>query len=278
MNTETRTQLLAEFPAARWVKNNIRELSCEGWFVLEVSPTPPYSDISKVTADLAKSELIYIDYNNGKLHHSVNCEQTKHPLDSQVRKALKSVTEETFTVAIYPDYIPELKGQPVAIPLEPEITYEKYPDHPHLNVPIVLKNQFFLPETLCYTDDPIGLGVNEYERFLTAFKEISTWLFRHQIWVALRKTIRPGIWIGPSSESLPATAYPGLLNPTGLCHCGKNEKYAFCHMAEDLALSGLDAHIISEITKNVLNNSYSWQQNIKVPRDKSLSLLRHSLL
>jgi len=278
MTPEVRKRLLLEFSAARWVDNTVRELPCEGWFILEVYPTPPPSEKDMVAADLNNSGLIYIASDSGKLYHSDNCVQTNHRLDSHVRRALKSVKNEKFLVAVYTGFLPELKGQPVAIPLEPIISYENYPDHPHINSPMILSNMFFLPETLCYTDNPSGLGFSEYDRFKTAFKEISTWLFRHQVWVASRKFIKPGIWIGPSAESLRADVYPGFLNPTGPCRCGSDNKYIFCHMANDIAPQEEVKSIQEMLTKNILSHVSSWQQRVKIPRDRSLRYLRQNLM
>lgn len=117
--------------AIRWYDGDKYNLPGDGWLLIEVNPLPPLDKIEFVAADLAKGSIVRL--HGGKLYHFNNCIESEHYIkNAVVRRALKRLTEQTFTLAIYPGQKNVYNGQPIIISLEPEINYMVYPDHPHL--------------------------------------------------------------------------------------------------------------------------------------------------
>ncbi|WCK53907.1 hypothetical protein PP175_21705 [Aneurinibacillus sp. Ricciae_BoGa-3] len=168
--------------------------------------------------------------------HWEHC-QFEHDLPELIAQVLPALKSRTYTLAVYPYETSEqfLRKQPVIISLDPEISYRKYPDHPHLNVPFTdTKTGFHMPASFCYTDNPDLLGDDNYSRVKSSLQQATLWLLRHEVWLETRKRVAKGVWIGPNAELLPSWAYPGIIDTEGKCHCGSGNLYKLCHYERDL--------------------------------------------
>jgi len=70
-----------------------------------------------------------------------------------------------------------------------------------------------VPDSICYTADNEG-------RY--TFRQVSIWLFRHQIWV------ETGEWIGNHKAVLSPLDYFLVANPASHCRCGTKKTYSTC--------------------------------------------------
>lgn len=237
--------IIQEFGPVRWVSFNTT-IPSEGLFLLTVTPLPPREELEAVVADIC-AENVRVNIRDGKVHHSSrHCHQARHRiLDHIIRKAVRNLTEVTFHVAVHPNIAvgplqqqPSLNGQPIAIVYEPEITYMSYPYHPHLNMGwpdhVLPGSRFGIPDSLCYTTDPRGLGETQQKRLVNAFDQVVIWLLRHQVWEATHPWHKPGLWIGPHEGNLNPIDFLQGLNPFGACRCGQERLYKDCHMPNDL--------------------------------------------
>jgi len=253
------------------------------WFLLELKPMPLNSEINDVASDICRNGSVKV--NKGKVkHHLDNCDRESHSFSSKLRhveKIISDLKDEKYYIAVHPGDENILNGQPIAISIKPEINYIKYPDHPHLNAgakDVSMEGfNFYLPNSLCYTDDPKQLGTDTVDRMLFAFDLITIWLFRHQIWLKTREVYGKGTWIGPEAASFPPYIYPKILNPLGKCRCGKNEKYGNCHRPYDIKKLRKKAKQNNRI--NLKHQTYgSWRKNIYDPQSRSLKVLKNILL
>lgn len=276
---------LEEVFPAKWFQNPLRGRKHVGWFLLEISPLPPLDELELVVADIIKDNVIDVSW--GQALHSEDCTRTNHNIPQLVKNIIENLEDQKFIVAVYPGVKNVYGGQPVAIALEPQINYQLYPDHPHLN-PGYITNRvngenFFLPDSFCYIDDPASLGNDAYERMLQAFCKISIWLFRHQVWVETRKFITKGEWIGLEGKPLPSSAYPEFINPLGMCRCGKGESYVNCHMLSDLGnYPGYRKHQ-DKPSKNIVEQKFvfqsikKWNEKVRIPHDLTINQLKRSM-
>ncbi|MEC1759899.1 SEC-C metal-binding domain-containing protein [Schinkia azotoformans] len=266
--------------------HKVKGITNEGWFLLEITPLPIQIELEQIVSDIENINPVGVQ--GGKLVHLECCEAHNHNnLQKDVRKALKDLKDQSFKVAVYAGLtnIKILKNQPIAVVLEPEISYITYPDHPHLNVGgFDPANGFYFPDSLCYIDDPQQLGETKKERLLNAFDQISIWLFRHQVWESSRKYKKRGIWIGPQVGSFAPYDYPPILDPNRACWCGSNKPYKDCHSESDLlALVNKEAETsgisLDQVKRAVIFNKLNaWEQRLRVPKQQSLNLLKRKLL
>lgn len=249
---------------------------------------PPTDELERVIVDICTGG-IPVFVNGGKVYHSDECQARKHVLQNvNVKRSLRRLKEETFNVAIHPNIAvgplreaPLLGGQPIAIAFSPEITFKDYPDHPHLNMGnhqrLLPSTHYLLPDTLCYTHTPNGLGEMQRDRLLTAFDEVTIWLLRYQIWLATRALTGHGIWIGPQEGQIYADWYPLRLNPEGQCHCGSIRKpYKDCHMTNDLA-TVKQKHGDAVTAQMQLIDSSWWVKTVYLPQKKLFDDLKQQL-
>jgi hypothetical protein len=259
------------------------------WFLLELNPIPLNSEIKDVTSDICRNASVKVS--NGKVKHDYdNCDQENHSFSSKsrhVEKIISDLKDKKYYIAVYPGDEKILNGQPIAIPLKPEINYIRFPDHPHLNTMGAKDVQidgfnFHLPDSLCYTSDPNELGTDKSKRLLYAFDLITIWLFRHEIWLKTKESYGKGTWIGPEAARFSPYIYPQILNPLGKCRCGKNKKYVDCHRSYDMKKLRKMKKKNNKISLNSGRISYqtagSWENNICNPQKRSLDILQNILL
>lgn len=208
------------------------------WFVLETSPLSLSEDNEKIIFDILMGNGVYVN-KNGTLKHNRDCEVDEHIISKQFEATLLSLRSQKFRFAIWPNsqsilstnQRKILSGQPVIVPLDPEINYYIFPDHPHLNNGCMFEGTL-IPQSICYTDSPSTLGSSDLDRVRNAINQAHIWLYRHQIWLASRKNGR-GKWIGPELAISDKDQYSIKRNPYGQCRCGSKKQYCLCHLNED---------------------------------------------
>lgn len=209
----------------------------EGWGFIEASPLPPKDEVVAVAHAIMYRTRYEIW--EGKLYSLARWGTKFQYLPKPIVEALRNIQDTKFLVALHTGTPGVLDGQPIAIALEPQITHAMYPDHPHLNFAHMANingKNFFLPTSLCYTDNPAGLGHNKSERVNNAAEIVCEWLFRHQIWLSTRQNELTGTWIGPEAPPPEIYSY-WLYNPQGRCRCGKPQNYQDCHMISDVSMT-----------------------------------------
>ena len=207
------------------------------WVLLNLSPLPPKGEIEWVVHDITMGNAVRII--GGQIRHLEKCKELDHNIDMQIAKCLSYLKAENFRVAINLKEEAPLY-QPLAISLDPLISFNKYPDHPHINDDLehtdMAKAGVKLPESICYIANACELGDTYEDRLFAAIGIIVIWLFRHQLWLASRKIYGrgKGIWIG---EHIPYFDEPGCyvehINPYGSCRCGSDKSYMVCCMNGD---------------------------------------------
>lgn len=230
MRKELINELMHKGPILQHYYIEERGLPGGDWFVYETSPMPSSEELKMVIADIENGNDVYVKY-NGPLKHLADCRESKHEIEKSLGTALSGIKNEKFRVAIWENTDGVLHGQPIIIPLNPEINYNIYPDHPHINTGIKALN-YYLPESICYTNNPQTLGDNSCERIFNAILQTDIWLFRHEVWLATRNN-RKGIWLKPDVKSDENLQFFFHRNPHGKCRCGSNKEYSQCHLNQD---------------------------------------------
>lgn len=245
-----------------------------GWFLTEITPTPLSDQIISVTSDIMNNR--FTNVNQGRLYHSSKCTCNSHSLPNKIKQAVKVIPETSFKLAIFSGDPLTLNGQPIAIPIDPPINRDLYPDHPHLNFPSRINIQgkkIVIPETLCYIKDPSKLGTDKIERLDEALIHISMWLYRHQVWLKTREQKKPGIWIGPQDLSgLTPESYALTLNPFSLCRCGKNEMYLNCHLPQDIQAAQKTP--LKNPVNLIRRNVFLWNEMLGKPQAETFNKLK----
>lgn len=234
MEQQVIQQLTQDYGPAKWISKSIFGFKQEGWFLLETTPLPPLDEIEQVVSDIIFEQEI--DYYKGQVRHWPDCKNPHVIKDRVIKKVISSLKEETFRIGVCTGNERMLEGQPIVIALKPTISYMNFPDHPHLNSGGGTPGHY-LPDSFCYgyTSEKERYGPSTYEKFIRVFDESILFLFRHQVWLAVRNELGEGQWIGPGYKlGLPSEVYPEFLNPMGKCRCGKNTRYAHCHLPSDL--------------------------------------------
>ena len=277
MDQEVIQTIVDEFGPVKWVEH-INGMPGEGWFLMEVTPLPPNDQLLLVVADIIANNDVWV--NQGRVFHHPECQIRHHKIENKVvRRAIKNLHRETFRIAVYsnpsgvPLREPLLSGRPVAIVVDPIISYSIYPDHPHLNMgnPIFHKdNVGYLPDSLCYMTET--LPTDDRERYLTALDTITIWLFRHQVWLAARELSHEGIWIGPQAGSLDDEAFAYRLDPTSRCRCNSDRKYAQCHQGIDTLKARKRGWVATNENGGRLSHAW-WNSLVHMPEQRAISNL-----
>ena len=272
-------KIIDTFGPIKWV-DRIDGMPGQGWFLMEVVPCPPKEELPLIVADIVAGRGIGVD--QGRLYHDPDCQNTNHKIEDEVvRSSIRHLKREKFRVAVYsnplgvPRKVPLLMGRPMAIVVDPVISYTKYPDHPHLNMsnPIFHKgtNDYF-PDSLCYMTGT--LPTHPHDRYLKALDTVTIWLFRHQIWLATREVSNKGIWIGPHEGALDDECFAYRLNPSDRCRCNSGKKYAQCHQGID-SLKARNKIIDLSINENGGRlTQESWESLVHEPEKEAISKLQ----
>jgi len=237
------------------------------WYFLSITPLPDKEEIECVIYDILNgNDISMLD---GQLRHNPNCEVKNHKLPKRYKKIASNLSKVTYNVAIFSNHLGLLLGQPIALCIDPLITYNNYPEHPHLNMPVI--GEDYCPPSLCYTDNPDDLGHMFGDRIFDAMFHVTEWLFRHQIWEMHRELFGNGKWIGPEAESgFKNGEYVRFLNPNGNCRCSSNLRYFECCMKEDIKLylnhiNSVQSTMQLKATPNLLTHMKVWRESILEP-------------
>lgn len=275
MNQSDIDYVIQEFGPVTWKSFGTKDTN-EGVFLLKVTPLPPPNELEQVIADICTGGVpVYVK--SGKVYHFNECGAQSHNiLNPMVKEAIHKLKEETFNVAIHPNITlaqGELLygGKPLAIAFDPAITYMQFPDHRHLNTGTYQRflpnTQYSFSDTLCYTAAPNNaLGITQRDRLLYTFEEVTIWLLRHQVWVAIRELTGKGEWIGPHEGELDPECFPLRLNPQGLCRCGSQKLYNSCHLKLDFASIRAKYGDIEAITQEKLIRGGWWFNKVLLPQ------------
>lgn len=234
------------------------------WYLLDIIPTPVKDEIQKVVCDIENDRIVAMD--DGRLVHDSECDVKNHYVDKKLKMVLKDLRDVRFKVAINND----IDSQPIAFVLEPVLTKETYPHHPHIN-PMSIFGK--IPSNLCYLSDYGELGIDNDERLSRALFVITCWCFRHQVWEAYYKRYKKSYWIGLDSEpGFSSEMHILCLNPYGQCHCGKEKSYLECCYLGDLekykSEIKLGPIVLRGPLKDILNinpvfHKMYWTRNVK---------------
>lgn len=266
-------EIVDTFGPVKWIEH-IDGMPGKGWFLMEVTPLPPNDQIPLVVADIIANNDVLV--NQGRLYHNPNCQNTSHRIkDGIVRHAIKNLQRQTFRIAVFsnvggvPLKVPLLMGRPIAIAIDPIISYSIYPDHPHLNMsnPVLQRCNDYLPDSLCYMTET--LPTDDIERYLIALDTITIWLFRHQVWLATRELTHEGIWIGPQDGILDDECFAYRLDPAGRCRCNRGKKYEQCHQGIDTLKAHKRGWFVTNENGGRLTHVL-WQSLVHVPEQKAI--------
>lgn len=222
------------------------------WQIYSVIPTPYKEDIEKVVKCIVNDYEVEI-LPGGRLTSTVT--KFKKRIDKELQNIVEMIDDKEFTIAV--------KFQPGKLPivvsLNPEINYDTYPSHPHIN-PGVQKGFEF--DNLCIAKklSDINGSFDKIEDNLMF--QILLWLFRHQVYEIYLDLYSKVNWIGnESNEHFLDLFYPTLLNPYGRCRCGAKTSYQNCCLKDDippLSRFNLDRAINSYLLRKE-KNSYMQQ-------------------
>lgn len=204
------------------------------WFLLETSPFPPSNELELIISDIYNNKEVFFSHEDGVIRHYCDCQVTNHGLSDFILNSIDNMKKNTYRIAIWEgdsrkaEDNKELlfQGQPICFILEPDITFSKFPDHPHLNA---YPN---MPDSICYTDNINELGELMHERVYNAIKYVCIWLIRHELWVST-KDLGNALWIGPHEPRIIENGINLYYNPFNPCYCGSGYSYKKCCLLDD---------------------------------------------
>jgi hypothetical protein len=269
MNEEVIKAILDTYDNVTWVKGQVGNIPGEGWFLLEVSPLPPREELFLVASDIIENRTLHV--RQGKVRHKAECD-SEHLLPANLHKSLTGLKQRKFTVAIHPGIPGVYLGQPLAIPIDPIINYDVFPDHPHLNMGGPNEKGLFFPDTLCYEEDIARMYEDPFIRLKQSIALITVWLLRHMLWEETRRQYKKGVWIGPEAEGIESYFYLTALNPAGHCRCRSSLTYRQCHYPLDLqdarnkTMSFLSNEAVLAKENEIHHRSHNWKQLRQMPQ------------
>lgn len=234
------------------------------WYLLTVNPLPQKEEIYNIISDIEKDIGVFV--NKGQVTHDRLCDE-EHKIKKRLEKCIPYLEDTTFKVLVYinKDFILYEQNMPIAIVIEPEISFMTYPDHPHLNfgkmypkekpeetlkkifpkskllesMNIESPKRYYISESLCLLHDYNELGNVENDEIgylQQTFAKISSYLFRHLVWLASRKIYGKGIWIGPTHNQFPVERFSYMIDPNNMCRCGSRLSYSLCCLDKDIRI------------------------------------------
>jgi len=256
------------------------------WHLIDVRPYPEREHLHEIISDINSDRCVVVSY-NGKLKHYKEC-KSEHDDLPKCFKAIEPLLQPmSFKVAVREKYY---RGYPVAVVIEPEISYCTFSDHPHISTFIDIgtyrsaSTQDAPPFSLCLAEDQGTFGLDLNERMTNIMEETSVWLFRHQLWEASRK-FGKGIWIGPQKNAEANHQFIYSRNPNGLCHCGRKRLYKDCHLQVDFNnYKSINPQLHSFLKKrdsdliDLDRYLYLWEARIRSVNNAKLEVLKSFLL
>lgn len=264
------------------IKVNINDLGVFSveWYFLNITPLPNTNEIECVISDIINGFPVSMSY--GQMVHNPECKSKNHRLPNKLKRVVRELKPQTFSVAIYSNHSEKYIGQPLAVCFDPVISFINYPDHPHLNMPNI-DPVSYLPPTLCYTNTPEELGNQFGDRLFDALFYITEWLVRHQVWEKHRELYGSGYWIGSEADSSISNGQKvNVLNPRGRCSCGKSKAYLNCCMSSDLEeyikfLNNRPIVMKEKVSTNPMDYIRAWNARIFNPEQKFTLMLKDTI-
>ena len=274
MPQDVLTELCNHFtPRLRWFGGKLNGLP-QGWFLLETSPVPAdTSDLCNTLADIASGAEVEINRATGEVHHSTSCSTQTHYLDLPFLNAAHKLKRRNFKIAIFVG-LPDMPAEkPIAVPISPVISFNEYPDHPHLNLAGETIPGYSFPDNICYIDNFAALDNNFNDRVSSIIRQLSVWLLKHQLWVVMRLTTSPAIWLPPDAEVFPRNFLADRLDPKGSCWCGSRLPYQECHLSRDIQMQSTITGEPVEIIRQLVS-----QSERRMRHQNDLAVLRGTFL
>lgn len=221
------------YPDAEWRDIGHGKLHTRAWR-LTMTPIPNREELGYVLADLELGKTVAIGQ-QGKISHLLKCEI---PLGShtillpQIR-----LLNQAYVVELI--YRPLAKNaawpvQPLARIINPEISAQTYPKHPHM-----YRGNGSWACPLSPQDKRWTWGKRATVSYLD---QVAIWLLKTAVWIATGAgTAGLGRWIGQDTSHEPDS----LLHTIELndpCWCGSGLYYKKCHMRDD-ALRAIEKNI-----------------------------------
>ena len=205
------------------------------WYFFSITPCPTSDEIAEVISAIHNGGDILFE--DKKLTIDENDKTNLIKIPELVKKIESKITRQEFKVAVcIGKGLEMINAQPIVICFDPLISYSTFPNHPHLNGPVI-NNKGILPPTLCYTNAPDKLGEMFEDKLLDTMFYVSNWLFRHQIWQLVYENFKESLWIGAGeAASIPDSEFPNFINPKNRCRCGSHAKYSDCCLSSDLGI------------------------------------------
>lgn len=220
----------AAFGGAAWHEERCGKDSTRFW-KLRIAPVPDDEDLHLVLADLEEGRGINMGP-QGRIRHSQKCchvPVADHP-EMLPRLKLSDVSYEVgLTYPIKP-FGPRGPIHPRVRILNPEISAQTIPKHPHMYMDSNTKDSWVCPMSPHATEWTWKRGATvEY------LDQVSLWLLKTLVWTATGGVVMPSIgrWIGPdaSHNALDLMRSSTSQEP---CRCGNGNIYESCHFQSDL--------------------------------------------
>lgn len=197
---------------------------------LIMDPIPAPEVMAVVQVDLEDGNPVNIGP-RGKIRHSRSCTIPRE----EHRQVLPPVqlTERAFTVELeYPTRLFGTAGSvhPKFRVLNPQITYQTHPHHPHLFVERQTGDTWACPISAQEAAWQWESGAT-----ITYLDYCAMWLLKTEIWVATGGRVLSsfGHWVGPATSHKPRDVIKET-DAEGPCRCGNGQRYKDCCLGIDL--------------------------------------------
>lgn len=212
-----------------------RERAVDAPYVLSwqgvIRPFGGDSRIAALLEDLNSGDLIRVE--GGRLVHYEGCHREHRvPAYLPPLRRLDQLfrLDSLFVVRVL---LPPAPQHPRAISLYPEISWNKYPNHPHLSV-LPQPREFGVVNTLCPYRPSEGVWAWETRTIVDYLDYVTLWLAKHVVWLRTGGTNGLGMWLGEGASHLPKDLVSEI-PPQAPCHCGSGQAYRECHRDHDIA-------------------------------------------
>ena len=218
------------YSKARFYKRRNRAGESVAVWEVIMDPIPDPEDAAPILADLEEGKPVNIGP-HGKVRHSRNCgiDLEKHSRNL----SLVRLTGRPFSVELeYPAHRLDQAGpvHPKFRVLNPQVTPQTYPHHPHIFYDQVTGDSWACPLSAQDTTWQWELGAT-----VNYLDHCALWLLKTEVWAATGGRVLPGLgrWIGPATSHQPEI----VLRETdmdGPCRCGGGQIYKNCCFVRDV--------------------------------------------
>lgn len=180
------------------------------WEVV-ITPLPPREEWDLVVADLDRGKTVEIA-SGGQIYHHLQCRD-----EHRLRKPLEVLIVPDLAVRVELIY-QEPPAHPRVRVLEPKITPERFPGHPH----------FYADGCICPIFPPDGTWRWERDTAAEYLVHVAIWLVKHAVWKATQERNGRGVWIGPDVVQHSIASLMRHTDPSAQCPCGSGRPYRQC--------------------------------------------------